>query len=326
MSEYVHPKYLLPAGTLYLLGVLTLLCLAPVCASAATQATPVANTTGVSVPVLLELDATQSTFQVPVVVTSDRPYAGAEFAWQCAPGLSLTSVSYPTKVSHAGPVEARGLSWFSYFSGTNDFEGTMKITATFTYTGRDNARIYLDHAELMTRSGVDIKGKLYAPRVNIEIKRAGAVNVPPTLEAPPNAVPAGSRNDGKTAVDTSSARSAAQTAQTESDTSALRPPRAVASGADATTDSQQERASRSSAAADDAPTKSGMARSASSSAAGAFSDNPAILDSDNSIRAERSRMPNLLGWLAGVSGGLGALVLGYIVIQRHRRDRVGREA
>jgi hypothetical protein len=314
-------KNLLPVCTLLLLAALAPLFLAPVCTFA---------TTGVNAPTVIKLDATQTTFRLPLTVTSERPYAGAEFAWQCTSGLSLQSVSYPAGSSHVGPVLARGLYWFSYFSGANDFGGTTDIVAIFKYTGHENARIYLDHVELMTRTGVAVDGALYASRIAIEVRRAGAVNVPPPLQAPPDAVPAGSRNEGKLPV--AGTPQKAPVTATKS---------MGASGSSASGNNE----SRLSAAADDSPKTSGTASSSSgSSAAGASASGSgqatgqsrvptqtaavtqsqppqaAGPQSDNPIRAGSSFLPNLLWWLLGAAGGSGLLFAGYTVIKHYGKE------
>jgi hypothetical protein len=184
-----HEARPVPAGVLVcfvLCAMLTRLSVSlPARASAANSVT--AQTTVV-------LGAAETTFEVPLTLTSDQPYAGAEFALRLPAGLVLKSVRYTPPVvarGQAGPVLARGLYWFSYFSGANDFTGSTQAFLTFEYTGSASIQLTIDHIELMTLSGVSITSLNLASGRSISITRTAASSSEPGKPAGSTKVPTG---------------------------------------------------------------------------------------------------------------------------------------
>jgi hypothetical protein len=133
------------------------------------------------------LSHNQTEFQIVFSVKPEVAHAGAEFALQCPAGVAIKSVSYGGAFgsrSSAGPTEARGLIWFTYFSGKNDFSGEVTATVTFTYTGKDNTAVVLDHVEVFTKSGEVVSTQTAGDRRTIPIYRSGAGNDIPQIEPP----------------------------------------------------------------------------------------------------------------------------------------------
>ncbi|MDR1413092.1 MAG: hypothetical protein LBJ07_04105 [Actinomycetes bacterium] len=149
----------------------------------------------VTAPTTITLGATQTSFQLPLTVTSSQPYAGAEFALNLPATISLTSVRYTPVVAvtgqagtgQAGPTPARGLHWFSYFSGANSFTGTLQAIVTLTYTGSASTQLTIDHAEVMTLGKAEVISTMLATNKIVTITRTA----PPSNPQPPTPANAG---------------------------------------------------------------------------------------------------------------------------------------
>lgn len=134
------------------------------------------------------LSHSQTEFQIAFSVRPSGAHAGAEFALQCPDGISVKSVRYGGAFgnrSSAGPSEARGLVWFTYFSGKNDFSGEVTATVTFTYSGKSNTSVVLDHVDVFTKNGEMINTQTAGDRRVISIYRDGADNEIPPIDPPP---------------------------------------------------------------------------------------------------------------------------------------------
>lgn len=124
----------------------------------------------------VNLTKSQNQFKIEVSVNNKTPYAGGEFGIQCGEGVNVKSVTYSNNSSKAGPTSARGLTWFSFFSGNNDFSGEVKAEVTLEYTGEKNTSVVIDNISLYTKDGANIETEKFTPRKLIKVNREGANN------------------------------------------------------------------------------------------------------------------------------------------------------
>lgn len=124
----------------------------------------------------VNLTKSQNQFKIEVSVNNKTPYAGGEFGIQCGEGVNVKSVTYSNNSSKAGPTSARGLTWFSFFSGNNDFSGEVKAEVTLEYTGEKNTSVVIDNISLYTKDGANIETEKFTPRKLIKVNREGADN------------------------------------------------------------------------------------------------------------------------------------------------------
>jgi hypothetical protein len=124
----------------------------------------------------VNLTKSQNQFKIEVSVNNKTPYAGGEFGIQCGEGVNVKSVTYSNNSSKAGPTSARGLTWFSFFSGNNDFSGEVKAEVVLEYTGEKNASVVIDNISVYTKNGSKVDTEKFTPRKLIKINREGANN------------------------------------------------------------------------------------------------------------------------------------------------------
>lgn len=124
----------------------------------------------------VNLTKIQNQFKIEVSVNNENPYAGGEFGIQCGEGVSIKSVTYSNGASKAGPTSARGLTWFSFFSGNNDFSGEVKAEVTLEYTGEKNTSVVVDNISVYTKDGSKVETEKFTPRKLIKVNREGADN------------------------------------------------------------------------------------------------------------------------------------------------------
>lgn len=87
----------------------------------------------------LTVDETNASFSIIVNIETDEAYAGAEFGAFCSQGVEITSVESSCD-SLAGPTQANGLVWFSFFDGENSFNGKQSVTVYGSYEiGQESA-------------------------------------------------------------------------------------------------------------------------------------------------------------------------------------------
>lgn len=92
----------------------------------------------------LTVDKTNASFSFIVNVETDEAYAGAEFGAFCSQGVEITSVESSCD-SLAGPTQANGLVWFSFFDGENSFNGKQSVTVYGSYeVGQESAIKFSD--------------------------------------------------------------------------------------------------------------------------------------------------------------------------------------
>ena len=92
----------------------------------------------------LTVDETNASFSFIVNIETDEAYAGAEFGAFCSQGVEITSVESSCD-SLAGPTQANGLVWFSFFDGENSFNGKQSVTVYGSYEiGQESAVKFSD--------------------------------------------------------------------------------------------------------------------------------------------------------------------------------------
>ena len=92
----------------------------------------------------LTVDKTNASFSFIVNVETDEAYAGAEFGAFYSKGVEITSVESSCD-SLAGPTQANGLVWFSFFDGENSFNGKQSVTVYGSYeVGQESAIKFSD--------------------------------------------------------------------------------------------------------------------------------------------------------------------------------------
>lgn len=124
----------------------------------------------------VNLTKSQNQFKIEVSVNNKTPYAGGEVGIQCGEGVNVKAVTYSNNSSKAGPTSARGLTWFSFFSGNNDFSGEVKAEVTLEYTGEKNTSVVIDNISVYTKHGANIETEKFTPRKLIKVNREGADN------------------------------------------------------------------------------------------------------------------------------------------------------
>jgi hypothetical protein len=138
----------------------------------------------ISAAPMIVLSESQTDFTVPVSIDYAKAFAGVEIAVQCGDGVTIESVTYSKDISHAGPTEARGLVWFTTFSGKNDYTEELTAVIHASYSGRSNTSVVLDHAAFHTVEGNTFRTENVPLRETVTISRQGAENTPQTLPPP----------------------------------------------------------------------------------------------------------------------------------------------
>lgn len=122
----------------------------------------------------LTLDEGQTQVVLPITVSADKPYAGAEFALRCGEGVTVKSVSYSGKnISSAAPTQAGGYIWFSYFDGENSFNGNITASVTLQYSSKENTTVVLHTVSLYTKAGAVVEKESLQLEKQIELRLGG---------------------------------------------------------------------------------------------------------------------------------------------------------
>lgn len=136
------------------------------------------------------LTAGQTQAQITLTVDNDGPYAGAEFGLQCADGVRVESVRFENASgSVTAPTEARGITWFSFFSGSNAFEGSVNAIVTLSYSGKTDSAVALQYVSVYQISGGGVDETLLTPQKQILLDREGDETPVPPLTPPEGAKP-----------------------------------------------------------------------------------------------------------------------------------------
>ncbi|GHU66715.1 hypothetical protein AGMMS49983_16860 [Clostridia bacterium] len=133
----------------------------------------------------VNLASGEENFHVRFALTNPGNFAGAEFALRCADGVTVEKVSYDTPSSKAGPTPSKGVTWFGFFGGENDFSGTVTATVDLKYTGTENTTAVLDLVQVHTKSGTRVQSGSIPANIMITINRAGQTNKPALPATPP---------------------------------------------------------------------------------------------------------------------------------------------
>ncbi|MDR1570922.1 MAG: hypothetical protein LBS32_00180 [Clostridiales Family XIII bacterium] len=120
----------------------------------------------------ITLDGTQSEFSLSVAVEQPEAYAGAEFAIECGEGVAVKSVSYGRDVMSAGPTDARGLTWFSFFSDENEYSGSVSADIALEYAGEADSYVEIDRVKVYTVEGGTVNTAVNEVGRRIPISRA----------------------------------------------------------------------------------------------------------------------------------------------------------
>lgn len=112
-------------------------------------------------------------YNFDINVQKKEAYAGCEFAVSCPNGYKITKVTYSVTGNTAGPVVARGYTWFSFFSANNDFSGD--ITAKIQFTVEDSVNLQektefvLNQIKLYTVTGAGVETDKKEPNLIIAV-------------------------------------------------------------------------------------------------------------------------------------------------------------
>ena len=132
----------------------------------------------------------QTQAEITLTVEQDGAYAGAEFGLQCADGITVESVRFDQGTgSVTAPTEARGITWFSFFSGSNAFEGPVTATVTLSYAGESDSAVALQYVSIYQIRGGGVDETLLTPQKQILLDREGDETPVPPLEPPAGAKP-----------------------------------------------------------------------------------------------------------------------------------------
>jgi hypothetical protein len=141
----------------------------------------------------IALAEAQNEFSLSLAVDQAEAYAGAEFALACGDGVVVKSVSYTEDVMSAGPTDARGFTWFSFFSDENKYSGTVTADVRLAYEGEADAYVAVDHVKVYTIDGGSVVTAKNDVQKTIPVIRQAAVaaeeEIAPQESAAPESVP-----------------------------------------------------------------------------------------------------------------------------------------
>ncbi len=149
-----------------------------------------AATVSISCTQKVTLGKDEQDFSIAITVNHSEDYAGAEFGLVCSDGVTVKSVSYSKSSSKAGPTMVGNTAWFSYFSGSNEYRGSMTATVSLQYTGTQNSSLVLKTVSIYTKSGTAVQTDKRTPNNIINIAKNGADNeVTTPTPAPTTKIP-----------------------------------------------------------------------------------------------------------------------------------------
>ncbi|MDR1135264.1 MAG: hypothetical protein LBL49_03655 [Clostridiales Family XIII bacterium] len=122
------------------------------------------------------LEEGENEFSLSIDVRQPAPYAGAEFSLACGEGVSVKSVKYSDNGSSAGPTEARGFTWFSFFSDQNAYSGTVTADVTLEYSVIEASFVSIENVSVYTVDGRNVHTSDNNIKRNISISRTASAS------------------------------------------------------------------------------------------------------------------------------------------------------
>lgn len=100
------------------------------------------------------LEVNNNSFTAVISINPKTTYAGSEFSVVCSEGTSIEKVEFSEEGSKAGPKKVDNTTYFSIFSGDNDFNG--KITLTLQGTYKENVQLNFSNIKIYKKDGVKV--------------------------------------------------------------------------------------------------------------------------------------------------------------------------
>ena len=106
----------------------------------------------------ITLEGDQDTFTIDLLLEENEPFSAAEFGIDLPEGVELAGepeyLDEALQSVNQTPIVTReNRTYFGFFSGSNEFQGSYTIRLTFTYSGEEDAQISLGHSKIVTLLG-----------------------------------------------------------------------------------------------------------------------------------------------------------------------------
>ena len=106
----------------------------------------------------ITLGGDQDTFTIDLLLEENEPFSAAEFGIDLPEGVELAGepeyLDEALQSVNQTPIVTReNRTYFGFFSGSNEFQGSYTIRLTFTYSGEEDAQISLGHSKIVTLLG-----------------------------------------------------------------------------------------------------------------------------------------------------------------------------
>lgn len=128
----------------------------------------------------ISLPKGETTASFDVILTVDKPFAGAEFGLKpSADDVTLESLQMLDEIGGNSPVQAdkNGVHYFGFFTGSNAYKpGTYRVARlTYTYTGSAASTVTLASSKIVTvnEDGKTTEGDTSSQPFTVTITRAG---------------------------------------------------------------------------------------------------------------------------------------------------------
>ena len=132
----------------------------------------------------ISLPKGETTASFDVILTVDKPFAGAEFGLKpSADDVTLKSLQMLGEIGGNSPVQAdkNGVHYFGFFTGSNAYRpGTYKVARlTYTYTGSAARTVTLASSKIVTvnEDGKTTEGDTSSQPFTVTITRAGTTQI-----------------------------------------------------------------------------------------------------------------------------------------------------
>lgn len=103
-----------------------------------------------------ESSLNDNSFTVKVSLNPEKSFAGVEFGVVCPEGVVIDKVECNMKGSQAGPKVTDNTTWFSIFSGDNDFSGKIILTISGTCNEREALDLNFSNIKVYVKDGVNV--------------------------------------------------------------------------------------------------------------------------------------------------------------------------